>query len=511
MTKRADYRKSTYLLMALIGCVVAGSFASGQDQTEAPKPEFLMMQVLVLDPDGHPIENATVFPSGLRTKVESGSHWGWSEPLHGPIPKLQSNAEGMVDLPYPKYVMEEIEVGTVTISVEHPDFVSFREDRSVDDKPAKIELKIGFRIAATAVDAETGDPIKQDLYGLVSGDSRLSDWKLSENGNLVSPVFEPNKTWFRLIKATPGEPNLYSELIEIDPTDRSRVLLRDLKLSKGTRVAGRLDDSVTRPISNGLVAATIVRRGSDGQEFNWNSKWMWYDKAPIAEDGTFVFESLPSGEVLQLIPICDDWVPANPTKEEVLPLFPDAAERLGSSFSQPQLILLNGPLVEPVLKMTPATSARVTVVDQAGKPLAGVEVGSWPNQMWFDGGSQILGSAYSMSDGLLQSRKSGERQFMRENRYSAKTDELGIAVIRSMPTDRTEGLFAYLKGYEMPLNGTDREIRINLKPGVVKEVTIKMQPEGTDVLKDETFQRVENNQPVDWLQLLGPLRKALKW
>jgi hypothetical protein len=471
-------------------CFLVPFYLIGQEpkKVDEKKPELLTLQVLVVDPDGHPIENAEVSPSGLRTKVEPGSHWGWSEPLHGPIPKLRSNAEGLVALPYPKYVTEEIEVGKVTISVEHPDFVSFREDRSIEDKPAKIELKIGFRIAATAVDSETGEPIKQDLYGLVSGDSRLSDWKLAENGNLVSPVFEPNKTWFRLIKVTPGEPNLYSELIEIDPTDRSRVLLRDVKLSKGTRVAGRLDDSVTRPISNGHVAATIVRRGSDGQEFNWNSKWMWYDKAPIAEDGSFVFESLPTDEVLQLIPICDDWVPTNPTKEEVLPFFPDAAERLGGASSQPQIIRLNGPLVEPILKMTPATSVRVTVVDQLGKPLAGVEVASWPNQSWFDGGSQILGSAYSLSDGLLRSRKQGEHQFIRENRYTAKTDEHGIAVIRSLPTDRTEGLVAYLKGYEMPLNGTSREIRIDLKPGVVTEVTIKMQPEGTDVLKDEAFQ-----------------------
>lgn len=480
------------------------------DKTIEKKAELLTMQVLVVDPDGHPIENATVFPSGLRTKVEPGSHWGWSEPLHGPIPKLQTNAEGLVALPYPKYVMEEIEVGTVTISVEHPDFVSFREDRSVDDQPAKIELKIGFRIAATAVDAETGAPIKQDLYGLVSGEARLSEWKLSENGNLVSPVFEPNKTWFRLIKAKPGEPNLYSKLIEIDPTDRSRVLLRDVKLSKGTRVAGRLDDSVTRPIRNGHVAATIVRRGSDGQEFNWNSKWMWYDKTSIAEDGTFVFESLPPGEILQLLPVCDDWVPLNPTKEEALPFFPDAAERLSNTFSLPQMVRLTGSQVETILKMKPATSVKVTVTDQDGKPLAGVEVASWPNQLWFDGGSNILGSAYSISDWLIQSRQDGQPNFTRENRYSAKTDEHGIAVIHSMPPGRTEGLFAFIKGYEMPLNGTDREIRVDLKEGVVTEVTIKMQPEGTDILKDEAFEGVANNQP-EFMQLLEHLRKALKW
>jgi len=475
--------------------LIALSFAVGQEQkiSDDTKPEILTMQVLVVDPDGHPIENATVFPSGLRTKVESGSHWGWNEQAFGPLPKLQTNAEGLVDLPYPKYLMEKLEVGTVTVSVEHPDFVNFREDLSVDDQPAKVQLQIGFRIAVTAVQAETGESIKEDLYGLVSGDSRLSGWKLAENGMLVSPVFEPSKTWFRVMKIVPDAPILYSELIEIDPTDRSRVLLRDIKLAKGTRVVGRLDDSIPRPILNGQVAVWIVRSGSGENQFDWNSKWLWYDKAPITEDGTFVFESLPTGEILQLIPVCDDWVPADPSKEDVLPFFPEQAERLVTSMSQPHLIRLEGEQVEPVLKMVPATSVKVTVVDQDGKPLSGVEVASWPNQLWFEGGSQILGSAHSIADGLLQSRQQSESRFTREFRYVTKTDEHGVAIIRSMPTNRTEGLVANLEGYEMPLNGTEREIRIDLKPGVVTEVTIKLQPAGTDVLKDESFQGGDDN------------------
>jgi len=54
-------------------------------------------------------------------------------------------------------------------------------------------------------------------------------------------------------------------------------------------------------------------------------------------------------------------------------------------------------------------------------------------------------------------------------------------------------LFVGLEGYEMPLNGTDREIRIDLKPDVVTEVTIKLQRAGTEVLKDETFQGDKDN------------------
>lgn len=478
------------ILILLVFQYLLSPLLVGQDPDNAieKKAELLTMQVLIVDPDGHPIENATVYPSGLRTKVEPGSHWVWSEPLHGPIPKLQSNAEGLVALPYPKFVTEEIEVGTVTISVEHPDFVSFREDRSVDDTPAEVQLKLGFRIAATAVDAVTVQPIKQDLYGLVSGDSRLREWKLADNGMLVSPVFQPSKIWFCLIRSVPGEPNLYSELLEIDPSDRSRVLLRDIKLAPGTRVQGRLDDAIPRPIRNGLVSAYISKPGSGENQFRWDAEWNWAEKTPIAADGTFVFESLPTGEILQMIPICDDWVPAPPSKEEVLPFFPQEADQLVISMSRPQLIRLEGPQVEPVLKMLPATSVKVTVLDPNDRPLAGAQVVSWPNQLWFGSGSQILGTAYSWSEMLHRSRQSDEWSFHREHRYMAKTDEHGIAIIHTLPPNQTEGLVASLEGYEMPLNGTDREIRINLKPGVVTEVTIKMQPEGTDVLKDEAFQ-----------------------
>jgi hypothetical protein len=481
--------------VVVVSCLNLGNLWARQDTPPAREqaPELLTLQVRVVDPDGHPIENATVFQTGLRTKVQPGSHWGWDEKRLGPPPKVQTNADGVAELPYPKYVMEEIEVGTMTVSVEHPDFVTFREDRSVEDKPAEVQLKLGFRIAATADDAVTGEPIKQDLYGLVSGNGRLREWKLAENGMLVSPVFEPHKTWFCLIRVVPGQPNLYSELIEIDPTDRSRVLLRDVKLSRGTRVQGRLDDAIPRPITNGIVSARIVRSGSGEARFRWESTWTWSDQALIAPDGTFVFESLPSGEVLQLIPICDDWVPAPPSKEEVLPFFPQEAEQLLISMSRPQLIRLDGPQVEPVLKLLPATSAKVTVLGPDDQPLAGVEVASWPNQLWFGGGSQILGTAFSYSEMLLRSRQSDEWSFEREKRYWATTDENGIAVIRSLPTDRTEGLIANLDGYEMPLNGTEREIRIDLKPGVVTEVTIKLQRAGTDVLKDESFQGDKDN------------------
>ena len=449
-------------------------------------PELLIARVLVQDADGQPLEDATVFPSGLRTKAEPGSHWGWSPESHGPLPKLRTNAEGIVEVPYPKYVEEKLETGKITWSVEHPDFVNFREDRSVDDNPAEIQLQRGFRIAVSAIDSATGEPIQSDLYGILAGDSRVGDWKIKDNGMLVSPVFDPLQTTLRIVKCSPGQPVLFSDLIDVDPKVRSRVLLRDVKLSVGTRVEGRLDDSVVRPIKNGYVSVWIVRKSNSPDGGRWNNRWTWMDKAPIAEDGTFVFESLPRDGVLQMIPICVSWVPKKPTVESILPFFPDQANQLDGSRTIPQLVKLEGAVIKTTLLMEPATSVRVTVVDPNGSPLSGAEVVMWPNQLSFDGGSQILGAASAMPEVLRASRDGGYK-WPREFRFSAKTDAAGIATINSLPVNSTESIAVSLKGFEMPINGTDRNVSVDLKPDKIAEVTVRMQPEGTQVLDQNAF------------------------
>ncbi len=457
-----------------------------ESKAKEPPPELLIARVLVQDADGQPLEDATVFPSGLRTKAEPGSHWGWSPESHGPLPKPRTNAEGIVEVPYPKYVQEKLETGQITWSVEHPDFVSFREDRSVDDNPAVIQLKRGFRIAASAIEGASGKPITTDLYGIIAGDSNFGDWKVKENGMLVSPVFDPQQTTLRIVKCCPGQPVLFSEMIDVNPEDRSRVLLRDVKLSIGTRVEGRLDDSVVRPIKNGYVSAWIVSKDNSPGGDRWSNRWTWMDKTPIAEDGTFVFESLPKDEVLQMIPICDDWVLKKPTVESILPFFPDAANQLGGSMTIPQLVKLLGASVKTTLLMEPATSVRVTVVGPNGGPLSEAEVVMWPNQFWFDGGSQVLGDAYSMPEVLRASRES-EYKWSREFRFSAKTDAAGVAVINSLPINVTQSLSVGLDGFEMPINGRDRHASVDLKPGMTAEVTVRLQPEGTQVLDQNAF------------------------
>lgn len=467
--------------LAVFCVVAAASVVSGQEvDKKLPTIEMLVCNVLVLDPDSNPVEGATVYCSGMRTRNEPGSHWGWSPETHGPLPRLTTDADGMVRMPYPKYVDEKLETGQMTWSVEHPDFVDFRQDRSVDDDPAEIKLERGFRIALTALHEKTGEKITSDLYAVIAGSS--ADWKLSNNGMLISPVFAKQDTTLRVCQISEGQPIRFSKSIKIEPGDRSRVLLRNVKLSAGTRVEGRLDDSVPRPIKNGHVSASIVRSMNPNQ---WRTRWNWYDKTPIESDGTFVFESMPTDEVLQMIAVCDGWVPSNPEEGSVLAFFPSAVGKLKGNFTVPQIVELQGEKVTPVLAMHESTSVKVTVKDPDGQPLSGAKVVMWPNQLWFDSGSQILGDGYSQSEFLVKTRAGGF-DYDRQIRFSSSTDENGVALIKNLPVNKTESLAVSHDDFDMPISGRDRSIRVDLKPGEVAEVTIQMQEKGVDALGDES-------------------------
>ena len=94
----------------LLALFAASSFAQSQDDAKAdeakpnvPKVEMLTCNVLILDPDGNPIEDATVSPSGLRTKAQPGGHWIWQEKQFGTVPKRKTNTNGLVEMTYPKF------------------------------------------------------------------------------------------------------------------------------------------------------------------------------------------------------------------------------------------------------------------------------------------------------------------------------------------------------------------------------------------------------------------------
>jgi len=166
----------TLITAGLIGMFWLSGFLNaqtddGEKKTPKPKVEMLTAKVQVVDPDGNPIEGASVEPSGLRTKAEPGSHWFWSPEKFGEPPKKETDSSGNVEMPYPKYVREKLETGQVTWLVTHPDFILFRKDFGVDADPAVIQMERGFKIAAYAIDQESGERLTKSLYAVAGSAS----------------------------------------------------------------------------------------------------------------------------------------------------------------------------------------------------------------------------------------------------------------------------------------------------------------------------------------------------
>ncbi len=450
-------------------------------ESDKPKIEFLHCKVLVVDPDGNPVQDALVYCTGMRTRIGPGSFWYWVTERYGPVAKLKTGEDGVVEMPYPKYTTEKLEVGAINWTVEHPDFVHFREDRSVDGDPAEIELARGFRIAVTAVNGVTGEKIKNDLYAVIGGSK--ADWKLANNGMLVSPMFAKKDAWMRICRIVEGQPTLFSESIKVEPGERSRILLKDVKLAVGTRVEGKLDENVPRPVKNGYVSAFIAR---SIEKDDWSTRWYWNDKTAIKKDGSFAFDSLPPDEVLQLIPVCDGWAFSGPTRESVRRHFPDDVQQLAMGFrTHPMLVELKEKLVSVELGMKKSTSVKVTVKDPSGDPLPSADVAMAPNQFLFNGGSQILGTRSSQPEILVKLRAGGSvselTAFVPNLRFKETTDENGVAIIRNLPVTTSQPIGVSHDDYDMPIDGQRRFLKVDLT-NTVTEVTIEMQEKGTDAL-----------------------------
>lgn len=455
--------------------------AEGAKKVLHPEVEKLSAKVRVVDPDGNPIEGAIVGVGGLREKAEPSRHWLWAPERFGETPEKETDSEGTVEMPYPKYVVEKLETGKMTWTATHPDFIKFRQEFSVDLELAEIQMKRGFKIAAYAVDEASGERLTKNLYAVAGGD-HAQKWLLKKNGMLVSGAMPKKERFLRVVELVEGKPPRFSERIEIKPGEKSRVLVKDVKLLSGTRVVGKLDESVTRPVKSGYVVASIIRKPAANPN-DWDNRWEWSAKTKVNDDGSFVFESLPKDEVLQLIPVCDGWVPKPPKAAEIAPFFPDEIENRAGWAAVPSVVKLEGDEVAVTLKMNKAKTVRVTVVGPDDQPIAGAEVGCSPNQKWFDGGSQIYGEGYSMRKYLVESRV-GDFEYMRDSRYSKKTDENGIAVIANLADNRrSRELHVGHKEFELPIKGRRRTFEYELDDAEITEVTVKLQKRDTEVME----------------------------
>jgi hypothetical protein len=395
---------------------------------DAAERRFHTIEVTVTDENGHPVHGAEVSPLVLvsKTMVHYPDESSW-----GVIPIGKSNKEGTATLRIPTSVRQQ-PIQAIQWSVRHEDYVATAFKSAAGQRAVECQLNRGRRIAVSAVNGRVHQRLRSDTFVVLSGQNAFDRWSRMSSGILVSDGVATNRQMLRIAYLPAGEPARYSAAVDLSRwDDQLRVFLHDVEVHEGTRVEGRLDDQVPRPIRGGIVSAFIV-----------NGRNEWHDMAEVHEDGTFSISSLPRGEVLQLTASCPDWVSSDPVPAELEAVGMKAMKsRLQRSHVYPQVMRLDADVIYPTMRMEAAATCRVKVFETDGDPIRGARVRLIPYQGSFDGRSNVFGHGESTRRRLRAGVAGASTQrcvtlgIVRDTRtrFIALTGDDGIAEIKSLP------------------------------------------------------------------------------
>jgi len=390
------------------------------------------VELRLVDENQEPISGASVTAVGLSVKDRAAGYW---ETGRNTEPTQRSDDLGRVVVEVPTQRRLNQTVTAVVCHISHPDFVTINTPASFKDSPATLRLVRGRRIAASAVDSHTGTRIKHNLFATLSKCFTNQEWQLLSNGVVVSEGVAFDRTHLRLIHLPEDGVPQFSRLIDLTKHGKNRrILLHDMEVRAGLRLEGTLDRQVPRPIRNGIISVLVSEGRND-----------WQDGCDIQPDGSFVIDALPRGEVIQLTAVCDGWVSANPSKEELTAVgMTSNVRRLQPSRLYPQVLRSEETLLETVVRMESAASCRVLVEDTSGNPIQNAIVRLQPFQGSFDGRSVLIGQ-FETTRGFLTRRQfepaaaqqqsiiKGSLQVSPPRDYSAVTNNEGIATVTSLP------------------------------------------------------------------------------
>jgi hypothetical protein len=437
------------------------------------------LKVRVVDSDGKPVAKAKVTPWALRSS--QGHGWWHKDDTRADVgPKDAFTDEaGSATVVYPYYRdrRERIRTTSVSLHVDHPDF-AYMDDLHID---VPLETRGPYEITLTA-----GVPV--DVRPLINGkaaslDSLFAQWS---DGRSWQPGSAPQKTadgTLRIAAMPPGENTVL--LVKLDgerATHFSRITDFKLALGEpkqievtlqpGIRIRGVLSDNVPRPVRAGRVKAWSLGPAEVARDrVTW---WTW---APIQPDGTFVIDSWPADEAIQLIALCEGFMATSgKAPEHVKNPFDPGKD----PFSRPQVFRPNGD-EQIELPMTPLVQCVITAVDEDETPVAGVFVQSCPNVGWWNGGSQIYCDPLARGERLLRERDYNntlDKAFPYP--FRAETNAQGRAMLE-LPAGK-ERLAIASEVYELPVFLGRRDVKIELTPGKTTETTLRLQPSGTEKL-----------------------------
>ncbi|HEX5221751.1 MAG TPA: Ig-like domain-containing protein [Verrucomicrobiae bacterium] len=478
--------KSTRLRLVLLGVGLCLALALVALIVTAPPHPVALLRVV--DANGKPIAGATVIPEGLRTKdgpYRSG-WYGWrSEANHVTNAPVVTDEEGYAQVTYPKFVFERIETGVLCLSVNHPDFVPDRPERVVAtalpagapltakvkhlwervlhkkllSRPEPIVLHAGAMLKISVTDK--GDaPSNAVLFAQASGASDSVTWVRPEPNVIIAPRLAAGTQLVRAVMLDSNRCAWFSDVVSTTAVAGQTNELA-LALKRGVAVHGRLDDAVPRPVRNGRVVVNVWPQGAKPKE----NPPRWHAWTAVKEDGTFVINSLPHGE-LEIVAMCDGFVSTN------------GPGRFRTRYPQQHSLGSND--LHLVMGMETTARLEVHVTDGRGKALPGARVVTWPNVRYGEWASTILMSdCYNSADFLLGKldRKSFRRSVLD---FEGTSDTNGLAVLPNLPPEVTQ-LSVEHPQFVLPIvrtsnNQDHRRASFTLVAGKTNRISVQLEP-----------------------------------
>jgi len=446
--------------------------------------EFKKVLIVVQDDNNKPIEGATISPTGYRVKgIHGADAYGWNKNLFGPPEKAVTDNEGKA---YVKYPVEGIPgekefTGKIIFGVSHPQFSSvFIQSYSVDSPEPPIHLTRGLHLEVSGFYGNNHQPVT-DLIPHLTEDTASQDWEKKDNGAFAFTKLAPGGHLLQLMGRLPTGEMVYSEYFAFT-AENGEAYNFPLEMKPGIRLEGKIDDAVPRPVKNGRVMISVrpkeypalnVIEDYYALDEKYGGRYFWHSYRPINEDGSFVFESVPPGEVDAVV-LGDGF--ASKTIGQLQNRVQGVLTK-GPVMAIPQSFPLSSPDTKIVVTTEQTATLELTATAGSNKPIEGVWVGMYPSvfRMWgeFGWGKNPSEDPYHQIPHLPNLV------------FSGKTDINGKFVLNNIPAE-THGLEMDHPQFQVPIqqpNGwRDRHIRTSFSPGATNHFEITLEPKGGDYI-----------------------------
>lgn len=430
-------------LMIFLAVAMTSAILRSDDAVSALKPcngiEWRSMTIKVVDDQQNPLPGVAIKPWALRA---GNAHGGWDGRELGAPRETITNESGEATIDYPKevrWVQKFDPVINVSLFLKHPDYVARAVHQMTPggDHPVIPELALqkGTCLRIAGVSPGSDQPLENCHLLIENSEVSGREYVSQPDGWLQSSPISSDRRWFRVVCLPPGEPPRFSRLVAWNPEDPATTEQR-VEVRKGSRIEGRISDDVPRPVQQGHVVVWCGSpvRNDDRPLKEHFSPIFWQETTMIHEDGTFVFDSLPSGYLAQFFGMADNFISSQPNDvviEQAQKWFSTTKVNRVNWMRYGHILRLAGNQTELLLPMEQAGEAIVTCVDPNGDPVPNVHVSSWPNQIIVGAGSTVFCNRISSIDRIRNPSLAVD--WHKSNPYTAKTGLDGKALIRNLP------------------------------------------------------------------------------